>query len=71
MVDVGKGATFSGDMAQVDLLGLDLDLRAVAHCTNSPLIALNVNKPQITGMKCNEMKATGFKKRENECDEMT
>lgn len=69
MVDVGKGATFSGDMAQVDLLGLDLDLRAVAHCTNSPLIALNVNKTQITGMKCNEMK--GFKKRENERGEMT
>lgn len=71
MVDVGKGATFGGDMAQVDLLGLDLDLRAVAHCTNSPLNDLNVNKPQITGMECSEMKATGFKKRENGRGEMT
>lgn len=31
VVDVGHGATFGGDVAQVDLLGLDLDLWAGAH----------------------------------------
>lgn len=29
MADVGHGATFGGDVAHVDLLGLDLDLLAM------------------------------------------
>lgn len=31
VVDVGHRATFGGDVAQVDLLGLDLDLWAAAQ----------------------------------------
>lgn len=31
VADVGHGATFGGDVAQVDLLGLDLDLWAAAE----------------------------------------
>lgn len=34
VVDVGHGATFGGDVAHVDLLGLDLDLWAAAESTN-------------------------------------
>lgn len=30
MMNVGHGATFGGDVAQVDLLGLDLNLRQEA-----------------------------------------
>lgn len=41
MADVGHGATFGGHVAQVDLLGLDLDLRAAAERTDSPLNVLS------------------------------
>lgn len=34
VVDVGHGATFGGNVAHVDLLGLDLDLWAAAESTN-------------------------------------
>ncbi len=33
VVDVGHGATFGSDVAQVDFLGLDLNLRAAAQTT--------------------------------------
>lgn len=35
VVNVGHGVTFGGDMAQVDLLGLDLNLRAEAQSTKT------------------------------------
>lgn len=48
VVDVGHGATFRSDVAQVDLLGLDLDLWAAAQCTYYSLFTRQKNCGKTT-----------------------
>lgn len=50
VVDVGHGATFGGDVAQVDLLGLDLDVSSACHVLDfvqGATFSLNVAKVQF------------------------